>query len=69
MWALAVWMAVTLLLEDSSHRFLVSSLALLMALLVAQTRVEAGVHSTVEVVAGGLLGSLVTLGVFQVFSA
>ncbi|MGL6277992.1 MAG: diacylglycerol kinase [Gaiella sp.] len=67
--AFAGWMAVTLVLEDSSQRFLVSSLALVMALLVAQTRVEAGVHSTLEVAAGGLLGALVTLGVFQVFSA
>ena len=32
-----------------------------MALLVAQTRVEAGVHSTLEVVTGGTLGALVTL--------
>ena len=37
-----------------------------MALLVAQTRVESGVHSTVEVAYGGLLGALVTLAVFQV---
>jgi diacylglycerol kinase (ATP) len=62
-------MAVTLVLEGSTHRFLVSSLALVMAVLVAQTRVEAGVHSTLEVAAGGLLGALVTLGIFQVFSA
>lgn len=67
--AFAGWMAVTLAVEDSGHRFLVSSLTLIMALLVAQTRVEAGVHSTVEVIAGGLLGALVTLGIFQVFSA
>ena len=38
-----------------------------MALLVAQTRIEAGVHSTLEVVYGGLLGALVTLAVFQLF--
>lgn len=63
----AGWMAVTLVLDDSGHRFLVSSLTFIMALLVAQTRVEAGVHSTLEVVTGGLLGALVTLIVFQVF--
>jgi diacylglycerol kinase (ATP) len=67
--AFAVWMAVTLVLESSPHRFLVSSLTLITALLVAQTRVEAGIHSTLEVVTGGLLGALVTLAVFQVFSA
>lgn len=67
--AFAGWMAVTLVLEGSTHRFLVSSLTLIMALLVAQTRVEAGVHSTAEVATGAILGSLVTLGVFQLFSA
>ena len=67
--AFAGWMAVTLLLDDTEHRFLVSSLALIMALLVAQTRIEAGVHSTLEVASGGLLGALVTLAVFQGFSA
>ena len=38
-----------------------------MALLVAQTRVEAGVHSLFEVFLGGILGALVMLVVFQVF--
>jgi len=63
--AFAGWMAVTLILDDSGHRFLISSLTLIMALLVAQTRVESGVHSATEVFYGGLLGALVTLAVFQ----
>jgi diacylglycerol kinase (ATP) len=67
--AFAGWMAVTLVLDDSGHRFLISSLTFIMALLVAQTRVESGIHSAVEVLYGGLLGALVTLGIFQVFSA
>jgi diacylglycerol kinase (ATP) len=65
--AFAGWMAVTLVLDDSSHRFLVSSLAFIMALLVAQTRVETGVHSASEVASGGVLGALMTLAVFQAF--
>lgn len=67
--AFAGWAAVTVVLDDSSHRFLISSVTFIMALLVAQTRVESGVHSTVEVATGGLLGATVTLLVFQVFSA
>jgi diacylglycerol kinase (ATP) len=67
--AFAGWMAVTLVLDDTEHRFLVSSLVLIMALLVAQTRIEAGVHTTLEVASGGALGALVTLAVFQGFSA
>jgi diacylglycerol kinase (ATP) len=66
--AFAGWMAVTLVLDDTAHRFLVSSLVLIMALLVAQTRIEAGVHTTLEVASGGALGALVTLAIFQGFS-
>ena len=40
----------------------------IMAVLVAQTRVESGVHSALEVASGGLLGALAALIVFQVFS-
>jgi diacylglycerol kinase (ATP) len=65
--AFAGWMAVTLVLDDSGHRFLVSSLTFIMALLVAQTRVESGVHSSVEVGYGALLGALTTLVLFQLF--
>ena len=31
----------------------------------AQTRVESGIHSTLEVASGGAIGALVTLSVFQ----
>ena len=65
--AFAGWVAVTYILSPKEHRFLVSSIMFIMALLVAQTRIEAGVHSTLEVVYGGLLGALVALAVFQLF--
>jgi diacylglycerol kinase (ATP) len=65
--AFAGWVAATYVVGDS-HRFLISGVTLIMALLVAQTRVEAGVHSTLEVAAGGALGALVTLVVFQVLA-
>ena len=67
--AFAGWMAATYILGDSSHWFLISTLTFIMALLVAQTRVEAGIHSFVEVVSGGVLGALVTLVLFQLFWA
>ncbi len=60
----AGWMASTYIVGDS-HRFVVSALTFIMALLVAQTRVEAGIHSALEVAYGGALGALVTLAVFQ----
>ena len=65
--AFAGWMAATLVLDDTSHRFLISSLTFIMALLVAQTRVETGVHSATEVASGAALGSLTTLFLFQAF--
>ena len=66
--AFAGWMAATYVLSNREHRFLISTLTFIMALLVAQTRVESGVHSTLEVAYGGLLGALVTLALFQVFA-
>jgi diacylglycerol kinase (ATP) len=63
--AFAGWMAATYAVADSNHQFLISSLTLIMALLVAQTRVESGVHSALEVAYGGAIGALVTLVVFQ----
>ena len=65
--AFAGWMAATYIITDS-HRFVISSLTFIMALLVAQTRVESGVHSALEVAYGGILGALITLVVFQVLA-
>jgi diacylglycerol kinase (ATP) len=65
--AFAGWVAATYV-AGQHHRFLVSSIALIMAILVAQTRVESGVHSALEVTYGALVGALATLVVFQVFS-
>ncbi len=63
--AFAGWMAVTYSLGRASTVSSSRRSMLIMALLVAQTRVEAGVHSTLEVVYGGLLGALTTLALFQ----
>ena len=62
--AFAAWVAATYVVGDS-HRFVVSALTFIMALLVAQTRVESGIHSTLEVASGAAIGALVTLSVFQ----
>jgi diacylglycerol kinase (ATP) len=62
--AFAAWVAATYIVGDS-HRFIVSALTFIMAFLVAQTRVESGIHSTLEVASGAAIGALVTLTVFQ----
>jgi diacylglycerol kinase (ATP) len=65
--AFAGWIAVTWLVGEQ-HRFAISVVAFLMAVLVAQTRVEAGIHSGVEVLFGAAIGALVTLALFQAFA-
>jgi diacylglycerol kinase (ATP) len=65
--AFAGWVAATYA-AGATHRFLISTIALILALLVAQTRVESGVHSALEVTYGALLGAFATLVVFQVFA-
>jgi diacylglycerol kinase (ATP) len=65
--AFAGWMAVTYVAGDK-ERFVVSTIAFAMAFLVAQTRVESGVHSALEVTYGAIVGALAALVVFQVFS-
>jgi diacylglycerol kinase (ATP) len=62
--AFAGWIAVTWLV-GGNHRFAISAVAFVMAMLVAQTRIEAGIHSGLEVLYGGALGALVTLVCFQ----
>ncbi len=63
--AFGAWMAITFVTADFQHRVLISTLAFVMAFLVAQTRVESGIHSTFEVAMGGIVGTLVTLLLFQ----
>lgn len=65
--AFAGWAAVTVIAEPLRHAVLVSTLAFLMALLVAQSRVEAGIHSIVETVAGAVLGTCVAIVIFQLW--
>jgi diacylglycerol kinase (ATP) len=62
--AFGCWIAATYV-AGQPHRLLVSTLAFLLAVLVAQTRIESGVHSSLEVTLGGLLGALTTLTLFQ----
>jgi diacylglycerol kinase (ATP) len=65
--AFAAWAAITVIAEPLRHAALISTLAFLMALLVAQSRVEAGIHSLVEVAAGAVLGTGIAIVVFQLW--
>lgn len=65
--AFAGWASITFVTEGFADRVLVSTVAFVMACLVAQTRVESGIHSTLEVALGAFLGSAATLVLFQAF--
>lgn len=64
--AFSAWTAITIVSDPLRHAVLVSMLAFMMALLVAQSRVEGGIHSAFEVLGGALVGILVTVLVFRV---
>ncbi len=50
-----------------SNHILVASLSFVLALLVSQSRIEGKIHSLLEVVAGALLGTVLTVLLFQLF--
>lgn len=61
--AFSVAVAISLLSKNST----VASLAVLGAIITSHSRVETGIHSYVEVIAGALLGTMTTVLVFQLF--
>jgi len=62
--AFSIWIAVTFLTES----FMPSLLVFIMAIFIAQSRVNVGIHKPVEVILGGLLGITVTFLLFKIFS-
>ena len=66
--AFAAATAIVLVTAQTRHHVLIGSLAVLMAVLTAQSRVEVGIHTVGEVAIGALLGSMVVLALFQVWS-
>lgn len=63
--AFASWVAASFIASERPFAGLISLITLLMALLVCQSRVEAGIHTIYQVVAGAVLGALVAVAVFQ----
>ena len=61
--AFSMWMIIVLLTKD----VLISILAFFMAALIARSRVHRRIHTIWEVLAGALLGVIVTLFIFQIF--
>jgi diacylglycerol kinase (ATP) len=62
--AFSVWVAITLI----SSSAIVSLLVLILAILIAQSRVSVGIHRPWEVILGAMLGSAITFSLFKLFS-
>jgi diacylglycerol kinase (ATP) len=65
--AFAGWTAVTFVIGKTREGLLVSAIVFVIAVLVAQSRVETGVHSLIEVTLGALVGILATTLIFQLW--
>ena len=63
--AFAGWVAASFVAAEGRYAGLVSIIALLMALLVCQSRVESGTHTIYQVATGALIGVLITVAAFQ----
>jgi diacylglycerol kinase (ATP) len=63
--AFAGWVAASFVAAEGRYAGLVSMIALLMALLVCQSRVESGTHTFYQVTMGAVIGSLITVAAFQ----
>ena len=61
----AGWVAASFIAIEGRYGGLVSLITLLMALLVCQSRVEAGIHTPYQVTAGAAIGILLSVLVFQ----
>ncbi len=66
--AFAGWAAVTMIAAGQPHWILLSAVAFAMAGLTAQTRVQAGIHTTLEVTLGAILGIVATVLLFQLLN-
>jgi len=65
--AFAGWVSVTVLATQTAYALPISAIGLFMAVLVAQSRVQAGIHSTIEVAIGALIGIGISVLVFRLW--
>jgi diacylglycerol kinase (ATP) len=65
--AFAGWAAVTFLVGETKQGLLISAIVFIVAALVAQSRIETGIHSLLEVLLGAIVGMLATTLIFQLW--
>ena len=65
--AFGAWVAVTLVATSTGYALPISAITLFLAVLVAQSRVQAGIHSLAEVALGAALGIAITAVLFRIW--
>ncbi len=65
--AFAAWVAVTFVAASTTFALPISAITLFLAVLVAQSRVQAGIHSLLEVAVGAALGIAITALLFRIW--
>lgn len=65
--AFAIATSVGFLAEDISHGTLIITLAYILAFLVMQSRIEGKIHTTLEALAGALIGIFIAMIIFAIF--
>lgn len=65
--AFASWVALTFVAANTAYALPISAISLFLAFLVAQSRIQAGIHTLLEVAVGAALGIVVTLVLFRVW--
>jgi len=61
------WVAVTFIATNTAYALPISVIVLLMAMLTAQSRVQAGIHTVAEVVLGAMVGIVIMVLIFQLW--
>lgn len=65
--AFAAWVAITFVATNTAYALPISAITLFLAVLVAQSRVQAKIHTILEVGVGALLGIVLTLLIFRLW--
>jgi diacylglycerol kinase (ATP) len=65
--AFAGWVSVTFVAANTVYALPISAIVLFLAVLVAQSRVQAGIHTVLEVGVGAVLGIVITVVIFRLW--
>ncbi len=65
--AFAAWVAITFVAANTGYALPISAISLFLAVLVGQSRIQAGIHSVLEVAVGAALGAVIAIVIFRLW--